>query len=71
METTWIFQPVKVRQKKVRGNDVDLSTIGITSKKYAEMTSKFVKTWSLTYRRNIHIESTWIRRGVPVRNVAS
>ena len=65
------FSTNKSTSKKVRGNDVDLSTIGIKSKKYAEMTSKFVKTWSLTYRRNIHIESTWIRRGVPVRNVAS
>ena len=26
----------------------------------------FVEIWSLTYRRNIDVELTWIRRGVPV-----
>ena len=34
--------------------------------KYAEMTWKFVEIWSSTYRHNIHVESTSIRRGVPV-----
>ena len=52
--------------KKVRGNNVDILTSEITSKKYVEMTCKFVEIWSLTYRRNIHVESRWIRRGVPV-----
>ena len=45
---------------------LDFLTIAITSKKYAEMTWKFVEIWFLTYRRNIHVESTWIRRGVPI-----
>ena len=53
--------------KKVGGNDVDFSNSEITSKKYVEMTWKFVEIWSSTYRRNIHVESMWIRRGVPVK----
>ena len=52
--------------QKVRVNYVDFSTIEILSKKYAEMTWKFVAIWSSTYRRNIHVESTWIRHGVLV-----
>ena len=28
---------------------------------------KFIEIGSSTYRHNIHVESTWIRRGVPVR----
>ena len=52
--------------QKLRGIDVDISTIKITSKKYVESTSKFVKIWSSTQRRNIHVESTSIWRGVPV-----
>ena len=56
----------EITSKKVRGNNVDFSTIEISSKKYVEMTCKFVEIWSLTYRRNIHVESRWIRRGVPV-----
>ena len=45
---------------------MDFSISEITSKKYVEMTWKFVKIWSLTYRRNIDIKSTWIRRGMSV-----
>ena len=60
------FSTSEITSKKVRGNHVDFSTIEITSKKYAEMTWKFVEILSSTYRRNIHVESTWIRRGVPV-----
>ena len=60
------FSTSKITSKKVRGNQVDFSTIETASKKYAEMTWKFVKIWSSTYRRNIYVESTWIRRGVPV-----
>ena len=30
------------------------------------MTWKFVKIWSSTYRRNIHVESTLIRRDAPI-----
>ena len=60
---------IEITSKKVRGNNMDFSFIKITSKKYAKMTWKFVKNWSLTYRRNIHIESTWIRHSVSVGSV--
>ena len=60
------FSTSEITSKKLRGNDVDFSTIEITSKKYAEMTWKFVEICSSTHRRNIHVELTWIRRGVPV-----
>ena len=60
------FSTSKITSKKVPGNHVDFSTIEITLKKYAEMTWKFVEIWSSTYRRNIHVESTWIQCGVPV-----
>ena len=60
------FLTCEITSEKVRGNDVDFSTSKITSKKYAEMTWKFVEIWSSTYPRNIHVESTWIRRGVLV-----
>ena len=33
-------------------------------KRYVEMSWKFVEIWFSTYRRNIDVESTWIRRGV-------
>ena len=56
----------EITSKKVRGNDVDFSISEITSKKYVEMTWRFVEICSSTYRRNIDVESTWIRRGVPV-----
>ena len=60
------FWTIKITLKKARGNQADFSISEVTSKKYAEMTWKFVNIWSLTYRRNIHVESTWIRRGVPI-----
>ena len=60
------FSTIEITSKKVRGNDVDFSTSEITSKKYVETTWKFVKIWYSMYRRNIHVESTSIRRGVPV-----
>ena len=60
------FSTIEITSKKVRGNHVDFSTSETTSKKYAEMTWKFVEIWSSTYRHNIHVESTSIRRGVPV-----
>ena len=59
------FSTSKITSKKARGNDVDFSISEITSKKYVEMTWKFVEIWSLTYRRNINVKLTWIRRGVP------
>ena len=63
------FSTIKITSKKVHGNDLDFSISEISSKKYVEMTSKFAEIWSSTYRRNIHVESTWIRRGVAVGEV--
>ena len=60
------FSTIEIPSKKVSGNIVDFSTINITSKKYAEMTCKFVEIWPSMYRHNIYVESTEIRRGVPV-----
>ena len=60
------FSTSEITSKKVRGNEVDFSISEITLKKYVEMTWKFVEIWSSMYRRNIDVESTWIRRGVPV-----
>ena len=60
------FSTIEITSKEVRGNDVDFSIREIASKKYVETTWKFIEIWSLTYRRNIHVESTSIRRGVPV-----
>ena len=59
------FSNNKTTPIKVCGNNVYFSTIKITSKKFAEMTGKLVQIWYSTYRQNIHLESTWIRRGVP------
>ena len=56
---------------RVRGNNVDFSASEITSKKYVEMTWKFVEIWSSTYQCNIHVESTRIRRCVPVGKMPS
>ena len=63
------FWTIEITSKKVRGNHVDFSTIEITSKRYVEMTWKFVEIWSSTYRHNIHVKWTWIRRGVRVGNM--
>ena len=60
------FSTIEITSKEVRGNDVDFSIREIALKKYVETTWKFIEIWSLTYRRNIHVESTSIRRGVPV-----
>ena len=60
------FSTREITSKKVRENDVDFSISQITLKKYMEMTWKFVKIWSWTYRRNIQVESTLIQRGVSV-----
>ena len=54
------FLTSEITSKKVRGNDVDFSISKITLKKFVEMTWKFVEIWSLTYRRNINVESPWI-----------
>ena len=63
------FSTIKITSKTVRGNNVDFSSIEITSKKYAEMTWKFVEFWTSKYQRNFHIESMWIRCGVPIGNL--
>ena len=60
------FSTSEITSKKVRGNNVDFSISEITSKKYVEMTWKFVKICSSTYRRDIDVKLTWIWRGVPV-----
>ena len=60
------FSTIKMTSTKVRGNDVGFSISETTSKKYVKTTWRFVQIWSSTYRRNIHVESTSIRRGVPV-----
>ena len=60
------FPTIEITSKIVRGNDVNFLISDITSKKYVEMTWKFVEIWSSAYQRNIHLESTSIRRGVPV-----
>ena len=57
---------IEITSKKVRENDMDFSISEITLKSYVEMTWKFVEVWSSLYRRNIDVESTSIRRGVPV-----
>ena len=54
------FSNIEITSKKVRRNDVDFSISKITLKKYVEMTWKFVKIWSSSYRHNIDIESTSI-----------
>ena len=58
------FSTSEIASKKVLGNDVDFSIGEIASKKYLEMTWKFVKIWSSTYRRNIDVDSTWCARWV-------
>ena len=60
------FSTIQITSKKVHENNVDFSISKITSKKYVEKTWKFVAIWSLAYRRNIDLELTLIRRGVPI-----
>ena len=62
------FSPIEITSGKVRGNNVDFLISEITAEKYVEMTLKFVEIWSLMFRRNVGIESTWSRRGVPIGN---
>ena len=59
------FSTIEITSIKVRGTDVDFLISKITSKKYVKMTWNFVEIWSPTYRRNIHVKSTSIRRGGP------
>ena len=59
------FLTIEITSIKVRGTDVDFLISKITSKKYVKMTWNFVEIWSPTYRRNIHVKSTSIRRGGP------
>ena len=56
----------EITSNKVRGNNMDFSIGEITSKKYVEMTWKFVGIWLSMYGCNIEVESPSIRRGVPV-----
>ena len=64
METMLVFDH-RNYVKKVRGSNVHFSISEVTAKKHVEITWRFFKIWQ--YRRNIHIESTSIPRGVPVR----
>ena len=65
------FQIIKITSKKVSGNNVDFSISKITSKKYVPKTWKFVEVWSLSYRRNIDLKLTSIRRGTPIGTALS
>ena len=65
------FSTSEITSKKVRVYDVGFSISEITSKRYVEMTRKFVEILSSTYRRNIDVKSTSIRRGVPVGNLGN
>ena len=76
------FSIIEISSKKIRGNGVDFLINEIKWKNYVEMTWKFVKIWSLTYRSihlivdtsytsirwyiNIDVESTLIQHGAPV-----
>ena len=53
------FSTGDITARKVRGNNVDFSISENSSRKYVEMTRKIVEIWSLTYRLNIEVESTW------------
>ena len=64
METMSVFDH-RNYVKKVRGSNVHFSISEVTEKKHKKIMWKFFKIWQ--YRRNIHIESTSIPRGVPVR----
>ena len=56
------FSISKIMSIKVHGNDVDILISEITSKKYVEMSWKFIEIWSLT----IDVISTSNRRGFDV-----
>ena len=61
MQTTWKqrgFSTIEIPSETVPGNDVDFSISEITSKKYVEMTQKFVTILSSTYRCNDQAKST-------------
>ena len=58
VETTWIFRPSKLHQKstwKRRGFFDQRNYIG----KVRGNDVKFDEIWSLPYRRNIQVDSTW------------
>ena len=59
------FWTIKITPKTVHGNNVNFWTIEITSKKYVEMTWKFIEIWSSTYQRNICVAMMSIRRALP------
>ena len=51
------YLPPKILSKKVRANNVDVSTITINQKKYVEKMWIF---WSVKLRQKTHVETTWI-----------
>ena len=55
--------------QKLPGSDINFSNKEVTLKKYVDVMWKFFEIWSLSYRRNLHVESRWIQAGVPVRFV--
>ena len=58
------FSITQITLNKVHRNGNNFSPIEIKSKKYVEMTWKFVDILPLTWRHNMAIESTLIWRGV-------
>ena len=60
------YSTIEITSKKVSGSNVNFSTLKLHRKKYVETRWKFVKIWSSMNRRNIHVESTSIGRGMPV-----
>ena len=60
------FLTSEITPKKVYGNDVDFLTIEIASKKVRENDLEICRNLASTYRRNINVESMWIRCGAPV-----
>ena len=64
--TTSIFRPLKLLRKKYVETTWIFRSSKLHLKKYVEMAWKFVEIWSSKYRRNIDVELTLIRRGVPV-----
>ena len=76
------FLTIEITSKKVRGKNVDLSTSKITSKKVhvtmwifqplklhgkgSGSDVEILRNLVLEYQRNIQVESTWNRWGVPI-----
>ena len=66
VETTWIFRPSKLHPKRYLETARIFRPAKLIRKKNVEMRWKFVEIFSSTYRRNIDVELTSIRRGMTV-----